>query len=93
MSSQIFVVIATSNSQKIAEALETTASDGGHYLIKEGTWFAQFDGTSQELAEKLGIRDASNGTGVVTPVSNYSGRGATDMWEWLKVHWPKDLPR
>ncbi|MGH6818523.1 MAG: hypothetical protein ACREC1_07105 [Methylovirgula sp.] len=92
MANQIFVVVALTGIPEIHQELKKLASDG-FYTIKEGVWFVLFDATSQELAEKLGIRDARNGTGVVTPITNYSGRGPTDMWEWLKVHWPKEIPR
>ena len=93
MAAQIFVVIANSGIPAVEESMRSIVSDAGFYQIKQGVWFVAFDGTSQELAEKVGIRDGKIGTGVVTPITNYSGRGATDMWEWLKVHWPKDLPR
>jgi hypothetical protein len=94
MVAQIFVVVSISEPPAVERALETAAPDGGYYKIKDGVWFVQFDGTSQDLAEKLGVRTPpTNGTGVVTPIGNYSGRGPTDMWEWLKVHWPKDVAR
>jgi hypothetical protein len=92
MATQIFVVIAKTGVPAIGEALKNVAPEGT-YSIKDDAWLVQFEGTSQDLAEKLGIRDAKNGTGIVMPITNYSGRGPLDMWEWLRVHWPKDVPR
>src|SRR5215469_10481525 len=51
-----------------------------------------FDGTSRDLAEKIGILGSptvSSGvtspvsSGVVFPVSTYSGRADPALWEWL----------
>jgi hypothetical protein len=63
------------------------------YEIKESVWLVSYDGTSQQLAEKLGIRDGASGTGIVTPICNYSGRASGDLWEWLKVNWPSEKSR
>jgi hypothetical protein len=65
---------------------EFPASD--RYRLKADVWVVDYDGTTRALAEKIGIRGTSPGgsTGVVFPVSNYSGRAATEFWEWMKIH-------
>lgn len=86
---QIFAVIAIKGPKTIETALESVAPDD-FYALKDDVWLVAFEGTTQQLAEKLGIRDGKNGTGLVAPIGNYSGRASTDLWEWLKVHWPSE---
>lgn len=85
---QIFIVVAVSNpvavSAKIAE-LKLKA-----FNLKSDTWFVVSEGTTQEVAEKLGVRSGAAGTGIVCPITAYSGRAPSQLWEWFNVYWPKN---
>jgi hypothetical protein len=83
----LFAVIATRGHKTIASAIEAK-HQGKFYPVKDDVWLVAYDGTTQSLAEDLGIRDGRNGSGLVIPVGNYSGRASADLWEWLKVNWP-----
>lgn len=89
---QVFVVVSISNPEKI-EAQLKSFEEGKSFLLKAGVWIVAFDGTTQQLAEKLGIREGDSGTGLVTPISNYSGRASADLWEWFKINWPSEKVR
>jgi hypothetical protein len=89
---QIFVVVAIQKPADVEKELRSVTPER-YFELKEGVWLTAYEGTSQQLAEKLKIRTGETGTGVVMPISNYSGRASTDLWEWLKVHWPAEKIR
>jgi hypothetical protein len=84
----IFIVVATKGTDRIFNAIERLQG-AASFEIKPDTWLVQFDGTTRGLAETLGIRDGTNGSGFVAPISGYGGRASSDLWEWLKVKWPE----
>jgi hypothetical protein len=59
-------------------------------VLTADTWLVAYEGTTKSLAEKLGIRSGEVGTGVVFPISNYSGRASSDTWEWLGLNVTRD---
>jgi hypothetical protein len=84
--SQVFLVLATSNPDKIFEHLNRFVHNADVCKIDADKWMVSFHGTSKNLAEKIGIRgEAYVGTGLVVPVSRYSGRADSDLWEWLNL--------
>ncbi|QTO49434.1 hypothetical protein [Burkholderia latens] len=86
MAKKVYFVTALSGADKVAEKLKEVASEDETYRLAADKWFVTFEGISQQLAEKLGIRgDPHVGTGLVFPVSSYSGRAPTTLWEWLKL--------
>ena len=89
MAGQIFVVVATKGADRVRQAVEARPPDT-YFEVKFDTWLVFFDGTTRKLAEDLGIRNGANGSGLVAPITGYSGRASSDMWEWLKVNWPDD---
>lgn len=54
-------------------------------------WIIEFDGTSTELSDKIGITGQEAGvpspvgSALVTNLTNYYGRGPANMWEWIRV--------
>ncbi len=85
----LFLVIAKDGAPQVKAKLE--AEFKGSYLeFKPDTWFVETAHTTNDLADKLGIRtgDSAHG-GIAVAVSSYAGRAPTDVWEWLKIHWPK----
>lgn len=86
----IFAVIATKGHQTVASAVEATYA-GKFYALKNDTWLVASDGeTTAQIADKLGIRNGTKGSGLVIPVKNYSGRAPADLWEWLESNWRED---
>lgn len=84
--SQVFIIVFSRN----ADSLDDKLTDAGvkYTKLTEESRFVVYAGTARELADMLGIRSGDHGTGVVCPISNYSGRAPSDLWEWFKVNWP-----
>jgi len=82
-----FIVVATRDALKIKESIEDLFVETNRLELTDAVWLVDYDGTTQLLADKLKIRsEPSVGTGVVFPVTNYSGRASADVWEWLGAH-------
>lgn len=86
----IYLVTPISDPISLAREVKERVSTGDFYFLpgKSGSVFVSFKGTTKELSDMLGItanQDERVSTGVVLPVTNYYGRGPTDMWEWIKV--------
>jgi hypothetical protein len=82
---QVFAVIVTRGAPRVKAEIEKLP-DNSYYEIKDDTWFISYYGTSRKLAEQLGIRTGTNGSGVVLLMEAYSGRASSDLWEWLRAH-------
>lgn len=85
----IFAVIAKTNADAVRQRVKEQFADS-LYELKSDTWIIDVNTTSTDLADKLGIRnEPAIGSGLVVAMSGYAGRAENDLWEWLKVHWPK----
>ena len=78
----VFFVVSTSNPTAAGAAVAKVAP-GNFRVLKSDAWFLDFQGTSQELAGKVGFLTGESGGGVVVPVTTYSGRAPADIWEWI----------
>ena len=81
---RVFVVIGRSQPKQIATAIESRGL--ASFEVDHNAWMVASDGTTREVAERLGIRNGENGTGLVCLIESYSGRLPADAWEWLKVY-------
>jgi hypothetical protein len=90
MSAQMFIVVATKGADQIGRAVEEEFGTNDSYALREDVWLIPFDGTTRQLAERLGIRQGTNGSGLVAPLAGYSGRASSELWEWFKARWPQD---
>lgn len=85
---QVFVIVGTKNAPAIADKL--LELEVRSHRLADNAWLAVYPGTARELAETLGIRKGEIGAaGLVIPFDSYSGRAASEVWEWLKVNWPE----
>lgn len=89
MAAQMFIALATKDADRIRAAVEKLPAEQ-YFELRPDAWLMFFNGTTRQLAEDLGIRQGTNGSGFVAPITGYSGRGPADLWEWLKVKWPQD---
>lgn len=87
MTKQVYFVAALTSPEAVeAKLRELVPDDAMRYKLAHDKWFVSFDGITNDLAEKIGIRsDPYVGTGLVFPVSSYSGRAPTPVWDWLKL--------
>lgn len=84
----LFFVVATTN-KAAAEASIRALVGENLRSVKDDTWFVEFDGTSQDLAVKIGFVSGEAGSGIVIPVTNYAGRASAELWEWVKLRFTK----
>lgn len=61
-----------------------------YYELTDNAWLVRFEGTTRQLADRLGIRGGEAGSGLVASMASYSGRAPSELWEWLKVNWAED---
>jgi hypothetical protein len=86
MAKRVYFVTALSEAEDVAKKIGEIAPGEDAYQLAPDKWFVAFEGVSQTLAEKLGIRGNPHvGTGLVLPVTNYSGRAPAPLWEWLTL--------
>jgi hypothetical protein len=89
VANQVFIVGATAHSVEVAKTI-AEKHFGNFFELKPDTWFISFDGTTRQLAEDIGIRSGESGSGVVAPLTGFSGRASKDVWDWLRVNWPSN---
>ena len=58
-----------------------------HYSLGGSTWLVAGLGTAQEISDKLGISEGTNGSGIVLQISGYYGRANPNIWAWIKAKW------
>jgi hypothetical protein len=82
----VFVVVVRTGIEHAAQQIAALPEQAS-YQLTDDAWLVDYDGTSRACAEKLKIRGTgSTSTGIVFPISNYSGRFPADAWEWLGLH-------
>lgn len=87
MSGSIFFVTALSKAPEVRKRLFDLIPDDDRFELAPDRWMVVYEGLARDLAEKAGIRggDDQIGTGLVLPVTTYSGRANSALWEWLSV--------
>lgn len=87
MANNVFFLTAHSKPELVRERVNELFSDENRYDLADNQWLVVYEGTTQELAEKAGIRGGDDriGTGLALAVTTYSGRANTGLWEWLKA--------
>jgi hypothetical protein len=87
MANDVYFVTAHSQAASVRERIYGMIAQDDRYDLASDQWLVKFEGSTQDLAEKAGIRggDAQIGTGLVLSVSTYSGRAPTELWDWFKA--------
>jgi hypothetical protein len=88
MARSIYFVTALTEAQKVRDRLKTIIpADDERYELADDKWMVAYEGPAQDLAERAGIRSGEHqiGTGLVLPVTTYSGRAPTTLWDWLRA--------
>ena len=84
-----FVVIAINNPSETEARITQSFKEEDWFVIKNGAWLVDYEGTTRQLADKLELRKPSEGmakhTGIVFAISNYFGIAVPDTWEWLNA--------
>jgi hypothetical protein len=85
MPASVFFVTALSEVARVRERVESIIAADDRFDLASDKWMVSYEGTARELAEKVGIRGGDDriGTGLALPVTTYSGRAPSALWEWL----------
>lgn len=85
------------NRDALARSVTTTINERDRIPLQNNMgWFIDFDGTTIELSNALGVtgqakgENSTVGSTLITAVTSYYGRGPTDMWEWLKIRFERN---
>lgn len=84
-----FVLIPISNKQTLEGKIKERFGNDA-YPLPNGEWLVNYDGTSKQLSDEIGITDGKLGSTIVLNISGYWGRANRDIWEWLKVNTAKN---
>ena len=83
----IYVVVPFRGREKIGTAIKKAKLPVYEYDGEDShVFFVSYGGTTQDLSEKVGLKGRREASGVVLPVSNYSGFASPDLWEWLREY-------
>lgn len=86
MAGSIYYVTALSKAERVKERLEGLIPEDDRFELAGDKWFVVYQGSARDLAESAGVRGGDDyvGTGLVLPVTTYSGRAPSDLWDWLR---------
>lgn len=86
MAGNVYFVTALTESSKVRARLHSLVTDDDRFELAPDKWMVVYEGPGQELAEKAGVRSGAEqiGTGLVLPVTTYSGRAPSPLWDWLR---------
>lgn len=80
----LYVIIALSGEAPLQDAIATQYGSN-HYAYAHNVWFVSDDGSSKQVADKIGLTDGRIGAaGAVLAFNAYSGFGPLPAWEWLQ---------
>jgi hypothetical protein len=87
MSNNVYCITAHAEAAKVGARIKSLISDEDIFPLASNQWMVKYEGTTQELAEKAGVRSGEDfiGKGIVLSVTTYSGRANTELWDWLKA--------
>ncbi len=82
----VFAVIAATNADKLQAAV-IAQYGANHFQFSPSAWFVPDNGTTQDVATKLGLTGGAVGAlGVVTKIGAYSGWASAAAWTFLGNH-------
>ena len=82
----IYAVIPLDKDVPELEDRVTAVHAGAYTTYKPRAYFVSFAGTTGALFEKLRLDELSGSRDVVIlPVTNYTGWGNQDLWDWMET--------
>lgn len=71
---------------KLSSAIQTNIAEADRLKLNSCTWIVSFEGTANELTEKIGVRGGKSGLALLAQVEETAGFGPKSVGEWLKDH-------
>lgn len=87
----VYMIVPTEDAERLARVVTAGFEEKDRYILPgKQACFVKFDGTSQEIAQKLDLpgdqsKDDRPCPAVITLVTTYGGFAPTTLWEWLKT--------
>lgn len=87
----IYSIIPTEDPERLERVVIKAFSEKDRYILPgKQACFVKFDGTSQEIAQKLDLAGENSKEdrpcpAVITMVTTYGGFAPTSLWEWLNT--------
>ena len=85
------MIVPTEDADRLVRVVSKAFEPADHYILPgKQACFVKFNGTSQELAQKLDLAGDQNKEdrpcpAVITLVTTYGGYAPTSLWEWLNT--------
>lgn len=80
-----FAVISTAPNDALAKHIAATYPDMSLSLSNSLWLVADANKTTQEVCEKLNIKQGGFSNAIVLKIESYFGFAAPTIWEWIKV--------
>lgn len=82
-----FLVLPLNDPTEIKAAIEQNIAPADRFEIQsKQVWLVDFPGKASELSEKLGTKNGSQGSLLITSMTDITGYGPTDMISWITDH-------
>lgn len=87
----VFMIVPTEDADRLERVVTKTFEPADRFILPgKQACFVKFNGTSQEIAQKLDLAGDQNKEdrpcpAVITLVTTYGGFAPTALWEWLKT--------
>lgn len=87
----VFMIVPTEDAERLERLVRKAFEPSDLYVLPgKQACFIKFNGTSQDLTERLDLAGAKNKEdrpcpAVITMVTTYGGFAPTTLWEWLNT--------
>ncbi len=80
----VFLIVSDAENPVLEEKIKNSYPKD-HFLLSHNHWLVDAEETTEEVADKLGIRGGGAGRAIVFGVGSHSGFHRKSVWEWLKL--------
>ena len=80
----VFLIVSEAENPVLKEKIKDSYPKD-HFVLSHNQWLLDAEETTEEVAEKLGIRQGEAGPAIVFGVESQSGFHRKSVWEWLKL--------
>ena len=82
-----FLVLSLASGDMIKESVEQNIAPSDRFtVVEDRAWLVAFTGTAAELSERLGTKDGSRGSLLISSLTDISGYGPNNMIRWMAEH-------
>ena len=84
----IFVIVQTdlNGTAQLADKIHEVYKDD-NYSLSTGSWLVSAEGTAVDISTKIGAREGTINSVVISEMASYHGRANPAIWSWIKDKW------